>query len=91
MGADGKGRYDEAEAFYESIVPPIRAFDARVKSTSGHRGGSKEIMALMGRPIGRHRPPSEPLDAAEREELRQLIESFGWPLAGKSEAAGTVA
>jgi hypothetical protein len=48
-------------------------------------------MALMGRPIGMHRPPSEPLDAGEREELRKLIESFGWPLAGKAEAAGSVA
>jgi 4-hydroxy-tetrahydrodipicolinate synthase len=75
------GRYDEAQALYESVVPPIRAFDSRVKSTSGHRGGSKEIMALMGRPIGRHRPPAEPLDAGEREELRQLIDGFGWPLA----------
>ncbi len=86
-----EGSYDEAQSLYESVVPPIRAFDHRVLSTSGHRGGSKEIMALMGRPVGMHRPPAEPLDAAERAELRQLIASFGWPLAEKTQAAGTVA
>ena len=84
-------RYDEASNLYESVVPLIREFDRKTLVASGHRGGSKEIMALMGRPIGMHRPPSEPLDAGEREELRKLIESCGWPLAGKAEAAGSVA
>jgi 4-hydroxy-tetrahydrodipicolinate synthase len=86
-----EGRYDEASTLYESVVPPIREFYAKTFEASGHRSGSKEIMALMGRPIGMPRPPSEPLDAGEREELRKLIESFGWPLAGKADAAGSVA
>jgi dihydrodipicolinate synthase/N-acetylneuraminate lyase len=39
------------------------------------------MMALMGRPIGSSRPPSQALSEAENAELRELLISFGWPVA----------
>ena len=57
---------------------------------SGHRGGAKAVMEIMGRPIGLPRPPAEPLDERENAELRDLVIGFGWPVpdAGQAAAAG---
>ena len=38
------------------------------------------MMALMGLPCGASRPPSEPMDVNELNELRALLVSFGWPV-----------
>ena len=80
-------RYDEAQELFDSVVPKLRAFGAKVSKQSGHRGGTKAALALMGRPIGGIRPPTEPLDAGETEELRQLLISFGWPVVDSASAA----
>ncbi len=85
-----EGRYDEAQRLFDSVVPKLRAFGSRIKERSGHSGGAKAVMALMGRPIGLPRPPSEPLDERETAELRDLVIGFGWPVpdAGQAAAAG---
>ena len=81
------GRYDEAETLFDSVVPKLRAFGEEIGKRSGHRGGAKAMMKLMGRPIGPTRPPATPLDAQEMSELRDLIGGFGWPLAEPVAAA----
>ena len=80
-------RYDEAQALFDSVVPKLRAFRARVKQQTGHDAGSKAILELMGRPVGPQRPPSEALNAQEIDELRELVEGFGWPVPGQVAAA----
>jgi 4-hydroxy-tetrahydrodipicolinate synthase len=75
-----KGRYDEAETLFNSVVPKLRAFSEKLGKTSGHKGGAKAVMKLMGRDIGEQRPPGTPLNKQEQAELRDLISSFGWPL-----------
>ena len=84
------GRYDEAEQLFDSVVPKLRAFGARTRERTGHSGGAKAVMAIMGRPIGLPRPPAEPLDERETAELRDLVIGFGWPVpdAGQAAAAG---
>ena len=74
-------RYDEAQELFDSVIPKLREFGGMVGKRSGHKGGTKAALALMGRPVGGHRPPGEPLDEQETEELRQLLLSFGWPVA----------
>jgi hypothetical protein len=37
----------------------------------------------MGNPCGVSRPPSEPLLKSEIEELREMLKTFGWPVANK--------
>ena len=80
-----KGQYDEAQALFDSVVPKLRAFSAKTKKKSGHKGGAKAIMALMGRPVGPVRPPAEPLDEREMAELRELVVGFGWPVLGSEQ------
>jgi hypothetical protein len=38
-------------------------------------------MALMGQPVGASRPPSKPLNEQEMDDLREVLLSFGWPVA----------
>ena len=74
-------RYDEAEKLWDSVNDPIRDFYAKVNRISGGEGRVlKGIMAVLGQPCGVSRPPSEPLNDEEMEELRQLIVGFGWPV-----------
>ena len=81
------GRYDEAEALFDSVVPKLRAFGGKIGKSSGHKGGAKAMMKLMGRPIGEQRPPATPLDANEMTDLRDLMTEFGWPLVEEAAAA----
>ena len=81
------GSYDEAQELFDSVVPKLRAFGASVGKRSGHKGGAKAMMRLMGRPVGQQRPPAEPLDEQEMAELRDLVVGFGWPLSERAPAA----
>jgi 4-hydroxy-tetrahydrodipicolinate synthase len=81
------GRYEEAEALFDSVVPKLRAFGEEIGNRSGHKGGAKAIMQLMGRPIGLQRPPATALDARETAELRDLVAGFGWPIAEQAAVA----
>lgn len=77
------GKYDEAQALYDSVNVPLGAFHGRIQANSGGVARTKKgMMALMGRPIGSSRPPSQALSEAENAELRDLLISFGWPVGG---------
>lgn len=75
------GKYAEAEEMYYRVQGPLREFGEKISVRSGGQGRiDKQLMAMMGRPVGSSRPPSKPLNGEETSELRRLVESFGWPL-----------
>ena len=75
-------RYDEAQELFDSVNTPLRDYSARVDGRSGGQGRVKKgIMALMGQPVGASRPPSKPLNEQEMDDLREVLLSFGWPVA----------
>jgi len=75
------GRHDEAQALWDSVNNPLREFYGKIAQKSGGQARVKKgVMALLGRPVGASRPPSQPLDDQEIEELRQLLIGFGWPV-----------
>ena len=82
-------QYDEAQTLYDSVNDPLRDFAEKLGQRSGGQARLKKgIMSLMGQPVGSSRPPSKPLNAAEMEELRGILEGFGWPVESKvAEAA----
>ena len=84
------GEYDEAQALFDTVVPRLREFSGSVRKRSGHNSG-KALMAVMGHPIGRMRPPGEPLDVQEMAELRQLVRGFGWPVPEEAGIAAAAA
>ena len=40
----------------------------------------KGILEILGEPVGSSRPPSKPLNDEELQELRGIVEGFGWPI-----------
>jgi 4-hydroxy-tetrahydrodipicolinate synthase len=74
------GRYDEAQARYDKIEIPLRAFMAKAAKRSGGYRVAKGAMEIMGRPVGPPRPPTLPLDDDEMDELRTMLIGFGWPV-----------
>lgn len=82
------GRYDEAQATWDRMNPPLRAFYDRAAQNSGGQARVKKAMSkVMGFPVGDSRPPSLPLTDAEIEELREMMVGWGWPVPEKAEAA----
>jgi 4-hydroxy-tetrahydrodipicolinate synthase len=76
------GKYDEAQALWDSVTVPIRAFYDTIAPKSGGEGRLvKGLMEIMGQPCGVSRPPSLPLSADEKARLREVVQSFGWPVA----------
>ena len=74
-------QYDEATALFDSVDEPLREFSGKVGARTGGQGVVKKgIMALMGQPVGASRPPSQPMTEAELEELRGILQGFGWPV-----------
>jgi 4-hydroxy-tetrahydrodipicolinate synthase len=75
------GKYDEAQALFDSTDKPLRAFYAKTSAKSGGQARVKKgMMEIMGHPMGASRPPSAPLSKEEMAELRQILMSFGWPV-----------
>ena len=83
-------RYEEAQELFDSVVPKLRDFSAKVRSSSGHNSG-KALMEIMGQPVGKMRPPAAPLDAEEMAQLRELVRGFGWPVQEPAQAVATAA
>ena len=82
------GRYNEAQAEWDRVILPLRAFYAKVVKRSGGEGRVEKAMSeIMGLPMGPPRPPSEPLDGREMAELRGLMMGWGWPVPEPAEAA----
>ena len=85
-------RHDEAQSLIDTVDAPMNDFYEKVSKRSGGQSRVKKgLMAVMGRPVGSMRPPSEPLNDEELEELRQIVSKAGWPVPGAVEAAGTPA
>lgn len=80
-------RYAEAQALHDRVQQPLGAFAARLSRRSGGYRLQKAMMAVMGQPVGPPRPPTLPLGAAELAELRDLLASFGWPVADEATVA----
>jgi dihydrodipicolinate synthase/N-acetylneuraminate lyase len=75
-------RQEEAQQLHEAVNLPLQAFDQRHKVRSGGEARMKKaLMELIGHPMGASRPPSLPLDERELADLRNLVSTFGWPLA----------
>jgi dihydrodipicolinate synthase/N-acetylneuraminate lyase len=74
-------QYDEAQKLYDSVkTPEAAAFRAKIGKRSGGLARMKKgIMAVMGQPVGASRPPSLPLTDEEMDELRKVVEGWGWP------------
>lgn len=74
-------RYEEAKKEYERVQLPLRELGAKFAERSGGQARLKKgMMKLMGRPMGDSRPPSKPLNDEEMAQVREALESFGWPV-----------
>ena len=75
------GKYDEAQALWDSVSVPINRFYAKITERSGGSARVKKgVLALMGHPVGSARPPSLPLSEDEMAELRDILVGVGWPV-----------
>ena len=75
------GRYDDAQAQWDSVEPTLREFYSRVTRRSGGQSRVlKAMMAIMGMPVGNSRPPSLPLTSQELNELCRIMIGWGWPV-----------
>ena len=75
-------KYEEAEQLWDAVEGPIGIFSAKVGGRSGGQARVKKgMMEVMGNSCGVSRPPSEPLLQNEIDELREILRSFGWPVA----------
>ena len=84
------GRYDEADALWESAEVPWRKFANKVSQrTGGQAVVKKGMLAVMGHPPGASRPPSLPLTAEELAELYEMMAGWGWPVAEKAAVLGS--
>ena len=75
------GKYDEAQAVWDSVSLPLLKFRAGILAKSGGAARLKKgVMAVMGHPVGSMRPPSLPLSDDEMVELRAILAGLGWPV-----------
>ena len=75
------GKYEDAQALWDTVDVPLRAMGAKIGSRSGGQARAKKaVMNAMGHRVGNQRPPSLPPTEQEMEELRGLLRSFGWPV-----------
>jgi 4-hydroxy-tetrahydrodipicolinate synthase len=73
------GKYDQAQANWDSIEPTLRDFYRRVTARSGGQARVlKAMMKVIDKPVGDCRPPSMPLLREEQEELRRIMQGWGW-------------
>ena len=74
------GRYEEAQAQWDSVIPALIDFFNKLTGRSGGQARVKKaMMAIMGHPVGVSRPPSLPLNDQEMDELREMMIGWGWP------------
>ncbi len=76
------GRYDEAQALFESVSKPMGAAGAQLDKRYGGDRTGKALMRLMGFPAGDPQSPTAPLSDAEMAVLRETVRGFGWPTRG---------
>jgi 4-hydroxy-tetrahydrodipicolinate synthase len=73
------GRDEAAQAAFDRVNRPIRAFMEKLGRQSGGYRVQKALMQLIGQPVGEPRPPSLPLSPAELAELRTIMLDLDWP------------
>ena len=82
------GKYEDAQAAWDRVIPSLQEFYARVTEKSGGEAKvEKALSEIMGFPVGPPRLPSIPLNAEEIAELRALMVKWGWPVPGHIQAA----
>jgi 4-hydroxy-tetrahydrodipicolinate synthase len=75
------GRYDEAQEMWDRQVIPVEEFYRRTSKRSGGQARTKKgVMEVMGQPVGSMRPPSQPLNDEELDELGEILRSVDWPV-----------
>jgi len=78
----------DIKELYKKVDEPLRKLNEKLNQRSGGQGRIvKGMMALMGLPCGASRPPSEPMDVNELNQLRDCLVSFGWPVQLTAEQA----
>ena len=88
-GLRESGRYEEADALWESVELPWQKFANKVAQwTGGQAVVKKGMLAVMGHPSGASRPPSLPLTVRELAELYETMASWGWPVSEKAAVLG---
>ena len=76
-----QGKYTEAQAEWDSVIPDLRAFYRDVTQVSGGEGRvAKALSEVMGIPVGPPRPPSLPLSDDDMDKLRTMMSGWGWPV-----------
>ena len=76
-----EGQYDEGQEMWDRHVLPVEEFYRRTSKRSGGQPRTKKaVMELMGHPVGSMRPPSQPLNDEELDELGEILRSGGWPV-----------
>jgi 4-hydroxy-tetrahydrodipicolinate synthase len=76
-----EGKYDEAQAQWDRVIPDLREFYRKVTQVSGGEARvEKGLSEVMGIPVGPPRPPSLPLSTDDLAELRALMIGWGWPV-----------
>ena len=86
------GRYDEAQTMYDLVSRESGEIGARVgKRTGGESVLIKGMMAAIGQPAGKPRPPSLPMNADEIADLHEFMAGWGWPVAPKQQALSVAA
>ena len=74
-------RYDEAQTLWDTVDLPIRNLAEKSSDRSGGQARFKKmLMNAMGHNVGHQRPPTLPAREEEITELRELLESLGWPI-----------
>jgi len=75
------GKFDEGQAAWDKVAAPTGEFNRTVLANSGGAARLKKAaMAIMGRPVGSMRPPSQPLNDEEMGKLREVLIGLGWPV-----------
>ncbi|MBI3977365.1 MAG: 4-hydroxy-tetrahydrodipicolinate synthase [Chloroflexi bacterium] len=68
------GNIERARQIHYQLLPFVKAW-----YIANHPGPLKEAMALAGRPVGRARPPLQPMTADQMAAVRQALAGLGVP------------
>ncbi len=72
------GQYDEAQAERDRVSAALAPVREQVAANGGGYRLVKGMMEVIGRPAGPPRLPTEPLNDAEKAQLRAAMEQIGW-------------
>jgi dihydrodipicolinate synthase/N-acetylneuraminate lyase len=73
-------RYDEAQAEIDKVQGALRDWRAKATAESGGYQHLKAYMTVIGRDVGKTRPPSQWPSDKLMDELHGIIRDLGWPV-----------